>query len=306
MTDETELVTVTSHLKKDEADRIIGILNSARINAIVSGHDAASRYNSLYYQIRVKREDFKPAKQIIDKEKAKITAFLGLACYNNDKVDAITRARGFMEFYERYNPNKGLIDSALRYLESDRETENKAKQNRDFIRAYFILMQYNKVIEYARHLKADNITDAWTAYRIGEAYYQQRQTELAMQWYQRAVTIWPYALDFQNKYGSSQLAMGNMADAKKTFEFIVNENPRYAPAHVALGYLYMQDKNIAMAYDHLSKALLYEPDNKQGLINMAVWYHTTGQDDKAKKTLQHLLKKYPDNEQGKAMLLDLV
>src|SRR6187549_3485512 len=72
MTDGNELVTVTSHLKKDEADRIKGILNSARINSIVSGHDAASRYSSLYYQIRVRQEDFRSAKQIIDKEKAEI------------------------------------------------------------------------------------------------------------------------------------------------------------------------------------------------------------------------------------------
>jgi len=72
MTDDNELITVTSHLKKDEADRIKGILNSVGINSIASGHDAASRYSSLYYQIRVKQQDFRSAKQIIDKERAKI------------------------------------------------------------------------------------------------------------------------------------------------------------------------------------------------------------------------------------------
>lgn len=72
MTDNVELVSVASHLKKDEADRIRRILNSVRIDSIISGHDAASRYSSLYYQISVKREDFRAARRIIDTEKAKI------------------------------------------------------------------------------------------------------------------------------------------------------------------------------------------------------------------------------------------
>ena len=36
---------------------------------------------------------------LAEAEAKKITAFLGMKCYNNDKPDAITTARGFMEFY---------------------------------------------------------------------------------------------------------------------------------------------------------------------------------------------------------------
>ncbi len=43
---------------------------------------------------------------------------------------AITTARGFMEFYERYAPSKGLLDSAIVYLgrQSDIEAAKKTKQ----------------------------------------------------------------------------------------------------------------------------------------------------------------------------------
>lgn len=243
---------------------------------------------------------------VADKEQKEITAFLGLACYNNDKVDAITKARGFMEFYERYNPNKGLIDSALRYLNSDKETEASTKQNRDYIRAWFVLKDFNKVIGYAATLQPDAISDAWTAYRIGETYYQTGQADKAVHWYSRAVAIWPHALDFQNKYGTCLLSLKNIADAKRTFTYIISEQPRYASAHTNLGYIYMQEGNNAMAYDHLRKAISYEPDNKQALINMAVWYHANNRDKDAEKALVRLLKKYPDNEQAKAMLADLL
>ena len=58
----------------------------------------------------------------------KITAFLGLKCFNNDHPGAITTARGYMEFYERYAQSKGLLDSALFYLGRQSDVEAKQKQ----------------------------------------------------------------------------------------------------------------------------------------------------------------------------------
>lgn len=245
-------------------------------------------------------------KHPVDEQKqSEITAFLGLACFNNNNVDAITKARGFMEFYERYNPNKGLLDSAMMYLQKDSDREAGEKQNRDFIRAYFLMGDNEQVIKYAGVLKPGAINDAWACYRIGEAYYRGGMQQQALPWYRRAVDILPYALDFQNKYGTCLLALQDIEQAKKVFRFIINENPRYATAHTNLGYIYLQEGNNAMAYDHLSRAVHYDPDSRQALINMAVWYHANVQDDKAAESLQHLLKKHPDDQQAKAMLMDI-
>lgn len=235
----------------------------------------------------------------------KITAFLGLQCFNNDRVDAITTARGYMEFYERYNPNKGLIDSALGYLNKDKETEANKKQNRDYIRAYFLLNDFEKVTKLASQLKPEDMQDAWACYRIGESYYLLKQAAAALPWYSRAVAIWPHALDFQNKYGTCQLALGRMSDAQKTFQFILDENPDYQSANTNLGYIYMQQGAGTMAYNYLRKANELNPDHEQTLINLAVWYHGNNRDSEAKKCLQHLLKKHPQNEQAKAMLGEL-
>jgi Tfp pilus assembly protein PilF len=242
---------------------------------------------------------------LADTLEKKITAFLGLQCFNNDKVDAITTARGYMEFYERYNANKGLIDSALFYLDKQKDAEASQKQNRDYIRAYFLLQRYNEVIQYGAKLKTNEVNDAWTAYRIGEAYYQQQQADKALPWYQRATEIWKYSLDFQNKYGTCLLALGKVGEAQKVFEFILNENPSYPVANTNLGYIYMQQGQNTMAYNYLSKAMQLDPDHEQTLINLAVYYHSNGQNDKARKSLEHLLKKHPQNQQAKAMLADL-
>lgn len=70
--DERELETVISHLTADEANRVKGILNSSKIPFVASGHDAKSRFSSLYYQIRVERKNLKAAKQIVAKHRAQV------------------------------------------------------------------------------------------------------------------------------------------------------------------------------------------------------------------------------------------
>lgn len=238
-------------------------------------------------------------------QQSKIRAFLGLKSFNNDSVDAITTARAFMEFYERYNPSRGLIDSALMYLSRQQDVEANEKQNRDYIRAYFLLKDFPKVTSYVASLKPEDINDAWTAYRLGEAYFQQRQAQQALPWYQRATQIWKYSLDFQSKYGTCLLALGQLPEALQVFQFISAENPNYLSANTNMGYIYMQQGNNTMAYDYLTRANNLDPDYEQNLINLAVWYHTNGANDGARRVLEHLLQKHPQNEQARAMLLDL-
>jgi hypothetical protein len=242
---------------------------------------------------------------IDDAAKSKITAFLGLQSFNNDNPDAITKARAYMEFYERYNSNKGLLDSALYYLDKQKDIEANQKQNRDYIRAYFLLNDYKRITGYAAALKPDATKDAWTCYRIGEAYMQMQDATSAISWYKQAVAIWPYSLDFQSKYGNCLLALHKVDEATKAYQYILSQNPDYVSANTNLGFIYMQQGNSVLAYNYLMKAISLNPDHEQTLINLAVWHHNKGNNNNAKKSLQHLLDKHPNNEQAKAMLAEL-
>lgn len=244
-------------------------------------------------------------KPVDDTTVSKITAFLGMKCYNNDKPDAITVARSYMEFFERYAPSKGLLDSALLYLGKAGNDEATRKQNRDYIRAYYLQNAYEKVTGYAPAMQPGVITDAWTAYRIGESYFQTGQAANALPWYLRATELRKYAPDFQNKYGTCLLALDRLADAQKVFEFVLSMSPGHVSANTNIGYIYMQTGKGTMAYDHLMQAYHSDPDHEQNLINLAVWHYSNKQYDKAKKRLEHLLKKHPENEKARAMLLDL-
>ncbi len=242
---------------------------------------------------------------LADAEKKKITAFLGLKCFNNDKVDAITTARSYLEFYERFNQSKGLLDSALSYLNKQQQEEAKGKQNRDFIRTYFLLEDFSKVLSYAASLKPESVSDAWTCYRIGESFVKTNNYQGALPWYERAVSIWPYSLDFQNKYGTCLLALNRLDAAEKTFSFILKENPDYSLANANLGFVYMQRSQPSLAYEYLSRAVALDPDREQTLINLAVVLHNNNDLARCRIVLQRLLKRHPDNAQARAMLADL-
>ena len=242
---------------------------------------------------------------VSDTEAKKITAFLGIKCFNNNNPDAITIARGYMEFYERYAQSKGLLDSAILYLSKQSDIEAAKKQNRDYIRVYYLLNDFQKVISYAAPLKPAAINDAWTAYRIGEAYFQLQQPDSALPWYSHATEIWKYSLDFQNKYGICLLALNKLPEALSVFQFVISENPDHISANTNLGFIYMQQGNNTMAYDYMMRADKLDPDYEQNLVNLAVWYHNNHQPDRAKKNLEHLLIKHPGNERAKAMLRDL-
>jgi tetratricopeptide (TPR) repeat protein len=235
----------------------------------------------------------------------KITAFLGLKCFNNNRVDAITTARGYLEFYERYAHSVELLDSAILYLNSKKDEEAAKKQNRDYIWAYYLLNDFQHEVNYAGLLKPAEINDAWTAYRIGEAYFQLQHPDSALAWYKRAADIWKYALDFENKYGICLLALNRAPEAFDVFRFVLNENPGHVSANTNLGFIYMQQGDNKMAYEYIMRAYELDPDYEQNLVNLAVWYHNNNMPAKAKSALEHLLKKHPENERAKVMLSDL-
>lgn len=236
---------------------------------------------------------------------AQITEFLGLRCFNNDHPDNITIGRAYMEFYERFTKRPGLLDSALMYLNKSKALESSQKQNRDYMRLYFLLEDYDRVVQYAAELTPPQINDAWTAYRIGESRIKTGQPQQALGWYERAIKLMPFALDFQNKYGTCLLALNNLPAAQKVFSFIVAENPKYMLGNSNLGFVYMQQGAKTLAYDYLNRAHELDPDHEQTLINLAVWHHNNGTNDKARKYLLELLKRHPSNERAKVMLGDL-
>ncbi len=236
--------------------------------------------------------------------KNEVVKFISMICYNNDKPDARTRARAFLEFYERYEPAPVFLDSAKMYLQkSGVNIEQDA--DKDLIRVYFLQENYKGLISLVQTKKPSDFSDAWTAYRIGESYIHTQNIPQAVAFLKQAVQLKKYALDFQNKLGKAYLLAKNNAEAKSVFSFIVSENPRNAEAQAGLGYIAMEEQNLQLAKKYLSTSLMLNPDQTQTLINLAVVLYQRSEKELIKPLLLRALKLEPENEQVKAMLKDL-
>ena len=240
-----------------------------------------------------------------DTLESKITAFLGMRCFNNDNPGPLSKARAFMEFYERYTPNNALLDSAVFYINMVVSDEEKKHQNRDYIRVHFLLQHYDRAVGYAKIQQPTEMRDAWTAYRVGESYSRLGKPALAETWLRQAVKLMPLALDFQVKLGDVLTDLKKYPEAEQTLQYVLAEDPKKTAALASVGYLYMQQNNLAAAQPNLLKAFRQDPDREQNALNLAIVLHLQQEDKEAKRVLKTLLYHNPKQEQAKAMLAEL-
>jgi tetratricopeptide (TPR) repeat protein len=233
----------------------------------------------------------------------KVKEFLGLACINNSNPDSISTGNAFISYYEKFSSNPSYLDSALKYFKSDNK-EDINKNFNELIRLYYLKNDFGKVIEYANAIpdKLNSFKssvmndDAWTAYRIGEAFNAKSDALNTLKYYRKATELAKYQLDFRNKLAGAELDNGLTEEAISNYRFILKENPEYASAYVSLGYaLLLQNRDHATADSLYDKALSLDPDNIQAFMNKAAIRLMIGENLQAKKFLQEVLKRDKSN-----------
>lgn len=236
-------------------------------------------------------------------KKQAIKQFIGLKSINNPQVDAETMAEGYISYYEKFDQQRIYADSAAYYLGKSKLNTNRHLTNQ--IRLYYLTFKYPQLIALIATKTAADIPDAWTAYRIAEAYEQQQDLPKAYDYYKRASALMPFNLDFANKYATAAGILGNTAEAKSKFEFIVNENPKSVSALNNLGYLYLTENKANEAEKLYNAALALDPDDEATLMNKAGFYLYMQQPAKAKSILLEIIHKNPKNAQAKQILANL-
>jgi predicted CXXCH cytochrome family protein len=256
--------------------------------------------------------DHKISIQKLDAGKSRDRIFKGLIALNNPQPDPLTKARGYLLEYESFEPNPLYLDSAWYYLSSNLDTGNKyhfhalinyhfLKNDHKMITDVVLAKGIQVIIDSVlNHTTYDNM-DAWSSYRVGQAFENSGNNLIAEPFYRNAAVLAKYNLDFQNKYGSLLVVREKYAEAKKVYEFILAEDPHYAPGWVNLGYLLMKMNRIPQAEQMMQHALRLDPDNVQGLINMASICIMTGRKQEAHRLTSRVLELIPGHKE--AMLL---
>ncbi|MCX6297002.1 MAG: tetratricopeptide repeat protein [Bacteroidetes bacterium] len=209
-----------------------------------------------------------------------------------------------------------MLSSAQFYL-SDKNIDEVKKNFELLVHLYFIKLDFNKILKYVNLVGKDNLlnsiltkksydnSNAWTLYRIGEAYNGSGDILNAYIFYKKSDELSPFNPEFKNKLGASLMAQKNIPQAIKIFESILVEDPKFVQAINNLGYANLVSGNPQKAEELYNRALKLDPDYESLLMNIVGLKIYQKKYKEAEEVLKKVLKKNPKNEQAIAVLKQL-
>lgn len=255
-------------------------------------------------------------KPIKKEEVEKLKKFIGLYAVNEKNPDSTTKAKAYIQQFEKFDFNLAYLDSAQKYI-SDKSLSDITKNIELLVQLHFMKQNFSQIISYVDKISKDKLLkavlikqswdnqNAWTLYRIGESYYKLGDVANASVFYEKASALAPYHPEFNNKWGVTHLAQNKLAQAIIIFEKVLTENPKFIPALTNLGYAYLLSGNESKAELIYTKALKLDPDYEMLLMNMAGLKVYKKNYKEAIPYLKRVIKKNPNNEQAKQLLAQL-
>ncbi len=238
--------------------------------------------------------------KISEKEQKEIAKFLGLQCLSSTKPSDLDLAKGYLALYDKYMKERSVLDSAAFYLKRSKESLNSKFNTR--IHYLFAAENYSGIMQEAPAVSLSKITDAWTCYRIGEGFYRLQKLQQALPYYEKAVKLRQYNLDFQEKLGVLYARLSQFGKAKDVFNFVLSEDSARPLTFANLGLIAAGSGDFERAYYYYDKALSFDPDYENALMNKAALLLHQKKIMEARKVLEHLVKKHPNNMQAKDAL----
>ncbi|MCX8080206.1 MAG: hypothetical protein N3F09_03105 [Bacteroidia bacterium] len=238
-----------------------------------------------------------------------IKKFLALVAVNNPKPDTITRALGFIQQYEKFENRKEFLDSAFLLLSYSSKNE-LLKKYHALVYYYYVKKEFQRIVEITHTLGTSNVLDllkninfsnrdAWTAYRIGEAFYQLKEPKLCLDFFRKAHELAPKISSFHAKYALALTLNGRPGDALTEYLALAKENPMCAEAFTNAGFIFMGMKEWQKSKEYLKRSYILNPNDDITLLNLAAWHVSMNQSDSALIYIKHLLKLFPQHKKGK-------
>ncbi len=239
----------------------------------------------------------------------------GIVAINNHNPSYLSIAKAWIAYNEKFGFDASALDSATYYLGLANKQEELKYILSAQIHIHYLKQEHRsnaQLFASQKHLiemfssPSYSNEDAWTCYRMGESFLQLNQLAMATQWIQKACDLAPYQMNFNNRLASLYIDQKKYKQAKVLLQFIIKEQAHNDQALCNLGYLYLLSENdTMMARNYYNRALQYNPDYEQALLNI-VGLELIGSNLKeAKRVLNVVLSINPDNKKAKQLLLNL-
>lgn len=254
----------------------------------------------------IRKPEKSKAQKLADSE------FLGLFAVNNDTPTARSKTLAYLQHFERFSGGEAyLLDSARRFLRKIQPSH----PDRIFLKVYILYLEeeYGELVRYVQrkgpitildslHKETLDNRDAWTAYRIGQAWGAQQEYRLAQEYYRRAVDLAPLVVDFRNKLAGALVQQKQWQNASRHYDSILMEKNWHKEALSNRGFLYLRKGSYAQADSLLHRCTSLHPDYLMAWLNKARSALRQENKNKALQALKEVLRIEPKHQAARQLV----
>lgn len=226
-----------------------------------------------------------------------------LVAINNPLPSNRSRARAFAQQFEQFEGETSLLDSAWKYVNKLDEWESLSERVHIMYLRNSPALIVQMVDRLGRQLVMDRLTstsydnrDAWTAYRIGNAYSKLEFTDNGRAFYAKATALAPDILEFENVYGTASLKVGDIQSAEASFSKLIKANPYMPEGYGNMGYVQLLYGDTTDAVAQFEAALALDPEYDPARLNLISSLMSRKEWERAKEIMIPLMERYPNNE----------
>ena len=223
--------------------------------------------------------------------------FVRLENLSTTESSPLTMARGFLRLYEGFGRRVAYLDSAAFYLSQSHEKQS-VLYFETRVHSYYLREDYAGLAGYVEHREGERGEDAYTAFRISEAYAALGRDEKALRYASDAVSLMPLQAEFRNRYASLLLRSGKIEEAEKNFRFLLSEEPWYLPALANLGTICLNTGREDEGEQLLLKAVALDPDYNLAYRNLIQYYLSRNLVKKAGDLARLWIRKQAGNKEA--------
>ncbi len=223
--------------------------------------------------------------------------FVRLENLSAPESSPLTMARGFLRLYEGFGSHRAYLDSAAHYLALSKRKES-GLYFRSMIHLYYLKRDYPALAAFAEAWQGPQTDDAYSAFRISEAFAASGRDEEALIYASEAVKRMPLQAKFRNRYASLLLKNARIDEAEKQLRFLLSEEPWYLPALANLGTICLNTEREDEGRQLLLKALALDPDYDLAYRNLIQYYLSRNLVRKAVDLAEIWLRKQPGNKEA--------
>ena len=249
--------------------------------------------------IRITDHNIRVPQRLTPKQVEDQTRFIRLASFMDPNPHPRQRADGFLTYFEQFTDRPGMLDSAEVYLRQANASDEVEAQRllQSWIRFWHLSEDHAAVRRAVQQSGFEAPEDAWTFYRIGEAFASVADFNAAIRWYEEALRIGPDHLRFMDKLGVAFTQAGRYPQAAEIFNRLIQANPKFEAGWNNRGFLYLLQGDIERSEADFRAALKLDPALEQAQANLASILINTGRPDEARPLVEDLVKRHPQNQE---------